>query len=86
VERRARELHAETAEDPDDQAAETAAAEAAVAAAARQRVQTMNAANPRFILRQHIAARAIERAEASDFTELRRAAAWASRDHHVTIS
>ena len=52
-------------------AAEAAAAERAVAEAAARRVAVMNRANPAFVLRQHLAARAVERAEVGDFSEVR---------------
>lgn len=45
---------------------------AGLLAAAARRKAAMDGANPRFILRQHIAARVIERAENHDFVELRR--------------
>jgi len=45
---------------------------AALQAAAVRRKGAMNGANPRFILRQHIAARVIERAEGNEWTELAR--------------
>jgi len=41
-----------------------------ISAAAIRRVTVMNGANPCFVLRQHIAARAIERAEAGDYNEV----------------
>ena len=46
-------------------------AAAAAEAAIEERVRRMNLANPRFVLRQHIAAGAIERAEANDYSEVR---------------
>ena len=39
---------------------------------AAARIETMDAANPRFILRQHIAQQAIAAAEAGDFEAVRR--------------
>lgn len=47
-------------------------AAADASAAARQRVKIMNRANPRFVLRQHMAAKAIEKAERGDFGEIER--------------
>ena len=40
--------------------------------AARRRVEVMNAENPRFVLRGHMAAHAIDRAERGDFGEIHR--------------
>jgi uncharacterized protein YdiU (UPF0061 family) len=45
---------------------------AVLRAAAARRKGAMNGANPRFILRQHIAARVIERAEGHEWSELAR--------------
>ena len=66
-----RERRAVAGADDEDAPATAAALEAA---AARRRA-VMGASNPRFVLRQHIAARVIERAEAGDYVELRRAPA-----------
>ena len=59
--------------------AAAAAAEAAgdadgEAAAMARRVAEMNGVNPRFVLRQHMAEQAIRKAQAGDFTELKRVA------------
>jgi len=53
----------------------------AVQRAAIERCNEMNRANPRFILRQHIAATAIERAEVGDFREIREVLALLRRPY-----
>ena len=43
--------------------------------------QVMNSVNPRFILRQHVAARVIERAEMNDLAEMKRVLELLRRPH-----